>query len=437
MDHQLAQLATQMAHSGSSANPTQHSEADEALLLQLFGNYGQPLSVRIFRSNQNPNKSPFAFVKMASVNEAEASITSLNGAQLGSNVIEVKFADSDLGVANPERSPPPSDNLYVKNLPPTFGDEELRQLFSPFGLVTMCRVLHQGDQTGQGGAALVRMSTLDEAARSIQGLQGQRVLGAVQPLVVRFADTAEIKARKQAKQVGAAISASAVQQQHLLLSHQRYAGTAYPGGLATMGTAATSLSHIMHQPITLAAGPGSQAATAAYFTTPVASSAGTLAVGAAGMPLAAHPGTYGAAQAHDGTGGLYITDPSSTYALAAAPTGSSRGMHAAASASPLMMPAAAGGAASLALPAASLPVASLYVRNLPPEADKVFLYEKFSPFGAILSVKVLTDEGGASKGVGFVNFSDAVGAAKAVAALHNLPVGDRNLHVAFQTHRKV
>lgn len=33
-------------------------------------------------------------------------------------------------------------------------------------------------------------------------------------------------------------------------------------------------------------------------------------------------------------------------------------------------------------------VASLYVKNLPPLADKLFLYEKFAPFGAILSVKV-------------------------------------------------
>lgn len=31
---------------------------------------------------------------------------------------------------------------------------------------------------------------------------------------------------------------------------------------------------------------------------------------------------------------------------------------------------------------------SLYVKNLPPEADKCFLYERFAPFGAIMSVKV-------------------------------------------------
>ena len=31
---------------------------------------------------------------------------------------------------------------------------------------------------------------------------------------------------------------------------------------------------------------------------------------------------------------------------------------------------------------------SVYVKNLPPEADKLFLYEKFAPYGGISSVKV-------------------------------------------------
>eukprot|EP00798_Chlamydomonas_sp_ICE-L_P006184 gene6184-2800_t len=76
---------------------------------------------------------------------------------------------------------------------------------------------------------------------------------------------------------------------------------------------------------------------------------------------------------------------------------------------------------------------SLYIKNLPLEGDKLMLYEKFSPFGAILSL--LTDDHGVSKGVGFVNYADPMSASKAVAALHNLPMGERHLHVAFQAPR--
>lgn len=54
---------------------------------------------------------------------------------------------------------------------------------------------------GQGGAALVRLSSLDDATRAVQALQGHRVLGALHPLIIRFADSAEIKAKKQARQL--------------------------------------------------------------------------------------------------------------------------------------------------------------------------------------------------------------------------------------------
>lgn len=50
--------------------------------------------------------------------------------------------------------------------------------------------------------------------------------------------------------------------------------------------------------------------------------------------------------------------------------------------------------------------------------------------------QILNDDSGGSKGVGFVNFADGACASKAVAALHNLAVGDRVLHVAFQVPRK-
>ena len=79
---------------------------------------------------------------------------------------------------------------------------------------------------------------------------------------------------------------------------------------------------------------------------------------------------------------------------------------------------------------------SLYVKNLPPEADRLFLYERFAPHGAIHSVKILSDEDtGKCRGVGFVNYGDAKGALKAVQALHGSKLNDKLLHVSFQTHR--
>lgn len=80
--------------------------------------------------------------------------------------------------------------------------------------------------------------------------------------------------------------------------------------------------------------------------------------------------------------------------------------------------------------------ASLYIKNLPTDADKLFLYEKFSPYGAILSVKVLNDpQSGQCRGVGFVNFAEHTAAVRSIQALHGTKVGDKLLHVSLQTPR--
>jgi RNA recognition motif-containing protein len=50
--------------------------------------------------------------------------------------------------------------------------------------------------------------------------------------------------------------------------------------------------------------------------------------------------------------------------------------------------------------------------------------------------QVMLDEAtGLCKGVGFVNYCDPEGAARAAAAMNNAAVGDRRLHVAVQAPR--
>jgi hypothetical protein len=82
--------------------------------------------------------------------------------------------------------------LPPQNLPKNLSEDELRALFSPYGAVIECRVLHSGTartDSGTGAGALIRMATVDEAAQAIAHLHNQRLAGSLMPLVVRFADT--------------------------------------------------------------------------------------------------------------------------------------------------------------------------------------------------------------------------------------------------------
>ena len=55
--------------------------------------------------------------------------------------------------------------------------------------------------------------------------------------------------------------------------------------------------------------------------------------------------------------------------------------------------------------------------------------------GAVLSVKVLADEAGRCRGVGFVNYRDAQAALEAIQSLNGSRTGDKLLHVSLQTSR--
>ncbi|GAX80990.1 hypothetical protein CEUSTIGMA_g8425.t1 [Chlamydomonas eustigma] len=510
---------------------------DEEVLSDVFRKFGNIISLRLFKTGQVrsqgtslPNsqltavrpqqfskKPTFAFIKYGAFEEAQASIAALNGSTLLESIIEVRLADNDTdpssGPSHVEKIPPPSDNIYCKNLPLGWAENDLRALFQPFGHVSMIRILLPAENMGQGGAALVRMASLEEARTAIQRLQGHQLIGAQQPIVIRFADSADIKAKKQNKASGGnteitalgrtststnyyssstMMNSSAVtssptpalptndsppHQYHTPPNKRNPYGSLAAASTAVAVTTSTSSSPdadafnyrsiMQHQPSMMT--QSSNTTTGWPFPLPPSNAYGPSVFGGPstsgyfppGMAFASPP-EYSNFQGYLGyntplfpphqrpvppfNGGRSMSLPSLTYPRRPALSsqdflGSSSGGHygrpVSSSNSSMAAATASTSAASSALPPAVIAVVtSLYVKNLPPDADRLFLYEKFAPFGAILSVKILEDEEGVSKGVGFVNFADADCASKAASTLHNLLVGDRHLRVAFQTHKK-
>ena len=70
----------------------------------------------------------------------------------------------------------------------------------------------------------------------------------------------------------------------------------------------------------------------------------------------------------------------------------------------------------------------IYVGNLPFSATEDEVRQLFSQYGRVTSVSLITDrETGAPRGFGFVEME--TGAAEAIQALDNQPMGGRNLRV--------
>lgn len=65
------------------------------------------------------------------------------------------------------------NKLYVGNLTYSVGDNELAQLFSSFGTVASAKVITDRDTGRSQGFGFVEMSSDEEAAAAIAGLNGK------------------------------------------------------------------------------------------------------------------------------------------------------------------------------------------------------------------------------------------------------------------------
>lgn len=79
---------------------------------------------------------------------------------------------------------------------------------------------------------------------------------------------------------------------------------------------------------------------------------------------------------------------------------------------------------------------NLYIRGLPQSANDLFLYQTFSPYGAIQSVRAIMADGICS-GIGFILFGNAQDAQRAIADLNGWPLPDGSaLHVSVKTQKR-
>jgi RNA recognition motif-containing protein len=64
--------------------------------------------------------------------------------------------------------------LYVGSLPYETTDDQLREIFTPYGTVTSAKVITDRLTNKSRGFGFVEMSTAEEAQKAIDGLNGSR-----------------------------------------------------------------------------------------------------------------------------------------------------------------------------------------------------------------------------------------------------------------------
>ena len=148
----------------------------------LFAQVGDIRSAKIIRKKATGYSYGFGFVDYLRPEDAERAIKTLNGHLVEHKKIKVAYA-------RPSGEDIKQANLYIRNLPPMFRENDVRELFASFGNIIQCRIV------GNRGIAFVLFDLHEQAMAAIEALNGKVLPGSTFPLNVKFANDNNQKVR--------------------------------------------------------------------------------------------------------------------------------------------------------------------------------------------------------------------------------------------------
>lgn len=142
------------------------AEYDEATVRKLFEGYGEVVNVR-FPSLKYNSRRRFCYVQFLTAEQAQAAEDAMNDKMLdGQHRLLAKIADPE---AKKNRSGAQAEGreVFVKNLENSADEEEIKQLFSQFGIIVSMNLLKRANGVRLGNGFVV-FSSADEATRAVE-----------------------------------------------------------------------------------------------------------------------------------------------------------------------------------------------------------------------------------------------------------------------------
>lgn len=166
---------------------------DERSLLETMAQFGKVISVKISSDERGVSRG-YGFVQFGSEQEASEAINKLNGMTLEGQTIKVAPYKSKIQrVQDKEQN---FKNIFIKGLPPTFTDDDLKNLFEPFGKIS--RLTVRKTEAGVAkGFGFVEYEQHESAAEAVAKLQAQQIDDAHSLHVERALSKAELNEKKR------------------------------------------------------------------------------------------------------------------------------------------------------------------------------------------------------------------------------------------------
>lgn len=162
---------------------------------RIFSNIGQVKSCKLMFDRNTGYSFGYGFVEYANEQDAKRAIETLNGFQIEHKRLKVAYA-------RPNCDETKNTNLYIRNIPVNYDEQQLADLFAQFGQVIQVRILRDQNTTYSRRIGFVIMSTKQMAQTAIQNLDN--IIppnGGNEPIFVKYADEDGTKKRHMPNQM--------------------------------------------------------------------------------------------------------------------------------------------------------------------------------------------------------------------------------------------
>jgi len=153
-----------------------HKSIDNKTLYDTFSSFGNILSCKVV-TDENGVSRGYGFVHYERQEEAEQAIAKVNNMLLqGKPVFVGHFIPKKEKLKSGEYTEK-FTNVYVKNLDPSVDENELQQLFSPFGTITGAVIMRENGVSK--GFGFVNFSHPDHAKAAVNEMSGKEINGKI------------------------------------------------------------------------------------------------------------------------------------------------------------------------------------------------------------------------------------------------------------------
>ena len=135
------------------------------MLFEVFNLVGPIASIRICRDAVTRRSLGYGYVNFLNTADAERGLESLNYTPIRGTPMRIMWSNRDPGLRRAG-----TGNIFIKNLDPSIDQKALHDTFAAFGNILSCKIAMKGERSL--GYAFVHYETLEQAEEAIKAVDG-------------------------------------------------------------------------------------------------------------------------------------------------------------------------------------------------------------------------------------------------------------------------